>query len=157
MSTEENKTLNRRYWEEVFNQKNLAAIDELCTADFVYHSASGLIRGSGAFKQFLLMYFRAFPDLHILIEDQIAEGDKVVVRNTVTGTHQGALMGIAPTGKRVTVSSIHVTRFVNGKGVEDWGIEDMLGLMQQLGIIPSLPTSNIIRGEGVSTIRQQRG
>ncbi len=138
MSTEDNKALNRRFWEEVFNQKSLAAIDELCTADFVYHSASGPIRGTDAFKQFLLMYFHAFPDLHILIEDQIAEGDKVVARNTVTGTHQGDLMGIAPTGKRVRVSSIHVTRLVNGKSVEDWGNEDALGMMQQLGILPAM-------------------
>lgn len=138
MSPEENKALNRRFWEEIFNQKNLAAIDELCTADFVYHSAAGPIHGSEAFKQFLRMYFHAFPDLHILIEDHIAEEDKVVVRNTVTGTHQGALMGIAPTGKRMRLSSIHVTRLVNGKGVEDWGNEDMLGLMQQLGVIPAM-------------------
>ena len=135
MSTEENKALNRRFWEEVFNQKNLAAIDDLCRADFVYHGASGPIRGSEAFKGFLQMYFSAFPDLHIRIEDQIAEGEKVVVRNTVTGTHQGALMGIAPTGKRVQISSIHVTRFVGSKSVEDWGNEDMLGLMQQLGVL----------------------
>jgi steroid delta-isomerase-like uncharacterized protein len=136
MYNEDNKALNRRFWDEVFNQKNLAAIDELCRADFVYHGASGPIRGSEAFKRFLQMYFSAFHDLHIHIEDQIAEGEKVVVRNTVTGTHQGALMSIAATGKRVQISSNHVTRLVDGKSVEDWGNEDMLGLLQQLGVIP---------------------
>ena len=138
MSTEDNKALNRRFWEEVFNQKNLAAIDELCRADFVYHGAFGPIRGSEAFKRFLQIYFGAFPDLHIRIEDQIAEGEKVVVRNTIMGTHQGALMGIAPTGKRVQISSIHVTRLVGSKSVEDWGNEDMLGLMRQLGVLPPM-------------------
>ena len=136
MSTEENKALMRRFWEGVFNQKNLEVIDEVCTADMAYHGPTGPIQGREAFKQFIAMYLNAFPDFHITIEDMVAEGDRVAVRQTTTATHQGELMGIPPTGKRISISGIHITRVVEGKGVEDWGSDDMLGLLQQLGVIP---------------------
>jgi steroid delta-isomerase-like uncharacterized protein len=138
MSTESNKTLIRRFWEGVFNQKNLAVIDEICTPDMVYHAPTGPIQGREAFKQFIGMYLGAFPDFHITIEDIVAEEDKVAVRQATTATHQGELMGIPPSGKRISVSGIHVTRVVNGKAVEDWGNDDMLGMLQQLGVIPSM-------------------
>ena len=138
MSTEENKALMRRFWEGVFNQKNLEVIDEVCTADMVYHGPTGLIQGREAFKQFIAMYLNAFPDFHITIEDMVAEGDRVVVRQTTTATHQGELMGIPPTGKHISISGIHITRVVDGKAVEDWGSDDMLGLLQQLGVIPAM-------------------
>jgi predicted ester cyclase len=109
----------------------MAVIDEVCTADFVYHDPSGPVQGREAFKQFIGMYLSAFPDFHITIEDMVAEGDRVAVRQTTTATHQG----IPPTGKRITVSGIHITRVVDGKSVEDWGNDDVLGLMQQLGVI----------------------
>jgi steroid delta-isomerase-like uncharacterized protein len=80
---------------------------------------------------------RAFPDLHITVEDVIAEGDKVVSRNTVTGTHQGEYMGIPPTGKSITYNEIFVIRFVNGRIAETWGVLDVLSQMRQLGVIPA--------------------
>jgi steroid delta-isomerase-like uncharacterized protein len=138
MSTDANKTLVRRFWEGVFNEKNLAVIDEVCAADMVYHSPTGPIQGREAFKQYIGAYLNAFPDFHITIEDMVAEGDRVVVRQTTTATHQGELMGIPPTGKRIDVAGIHITRIVDGKGVEDWGSDDMLGLLQQLGVIPAM-------------------
>ena len=138
MSTEANKTLVRRFWEGVFNQKNLAVIDEVCAADCVLHDPSGPIRGREGLKQFIGMYLGSFPDFHITIEDIIAEGDRVVVRQTTTATHQGELMGIPPTGKRVTLSGIHLTRVADGKMVEEWANDDVLGLLQQLGVIPPM-------------------
>jgi steroid delta-isomerase-like uncharacterized protein len=80
----------------------------------------------------------AFPDTRMTIEDEIAEGDKVVIRWTIRGTHKGEYMGIAPTGKEVTVTGISVYRIERGKIVEDWSNNDMLGMLQQLGAIPSL-------------------
>lgn len=136
MSTEDNKALARRSY-EAFNQRNWADYYELCTPDFVFHMASMTIQGLEAYKQFLSMYLTAFPDLHFTIEDIIAEGDTVVVRQTARGTHQGDLMGIPPTGKQVTVSGIAISRIVNGKAVEDWFNGDDLGLLQQLGVVPA--------------------
>jgi len=78
---------------------------------------------------------RAFPDLHITVEDLIEEGDKVVSRNTVTGTHQGEYMGLPPTGKSITYNEIFIVRFVNGRIAETWGVVDVLSQMNQLGLI----------------------
>ena len=138
MSTEENRAINRRAYEEGLNQRNLAVFDELCAPDFVAHRFSRTIEGLESYKQFLSMYLTAFPDLYFTIEDEIAEGDKVVARNTWSGTHKGDFMGIPPTGKQVTVTGITIARFANGKGVEIWLDADELGMMQQLGVIPAL-------------------
>ena len=135
MSTEDNKTLARRAIEEG-NQRNWAVLDELFVPDFVYHQASMTIQGLEPYKQFLSVYLTAFPDLHLTIEDMIAEGDTVVVRQTASGTHQGDLMGIPPTDKQITVSGIAIIRVANGKVVEEWFNSDALGMMQQLGVIP---------------------
>ena len=83
-------------------------------------------------------YITAFPDLHFTIEDLIAEGGTVVVRFTTRGTHQGTLMGIPPTGKQVSGTGMFIDRIVNGKGVEQWFNSDILGLLQQLGVLPSM-------------------
>ena len=83
------------------------------------------------------MLLTASPDLHITVEDQVAEGDKVVTRYTTRGTHQGPFMGIPPTGKHVTVTGIVITRFANCKEVEEWANADWLGLLQQLGVVPT--------------------
>jgi predicted ester cyclase len=125
MSTEDHKALVRRFYEEVFNKKNMAAID-----DFV---APNHIEGA---KQSITMYLTAFPDLHVTVEDMVAEGDKVVARLTVRGTHQGAFLGIPPTGKQVTGTAIDVNRIADGKSVEHWNEMDTLGLLQQLGVGP---------------------
>jgi steroid delta-isomerase-like uncharacterized protein len=136
MSTEENKALARRAY-EALNQRDLAAFYELITPGIVLHNASMTIQGLEAYKQFVSMYFAAFPDLHFTVEDIIADGDKVVFRTTGMGTHKGDLMGIAPTGKQVTVSAINIIRVVNGKTVEEWLNNDDLGLLQQLGVVPA--------------------
>ena len=135
MSTQDNKALARRYIEELFNQKNLAVFDELCAPNFVWHNASTTMQGQESCKQFLSMLLSGFPDLHITIEDLIAEGDLVAERLTFRGTHQGDLLGIPSTGKQIHVTGLSITRVANGKCVEFWTNSDDLGLMQQLGVI----------------------
>ena len=137
MSTEENKADVRRGY-EALNQRNLAVFDELLTPDIVFHIASTTIQGLEAYKQVLSMLFTAFPDLQFTIEDMVAEGDFVVVRHTTRGTHQGNFRGIPPTGKQVSGTGMFIDRIVNGKAVEQWGNSDTLGLLQQLGVIPSM-------------------
>ena len=139
MSTEDNKALVRRLYEEVFNRGNLSTVDELLAADYIDHTAlPGTSPGPEGLKQFISMFRAAFPDLHFTIEDMIAEGDTVVVRQTYRGTHQGNLMGIPPTGKQVTISALHIYRVAGGKIVEGWVNSDDLGMMQQLGVIPPM-------------------
>jgi steroid delta-isomerase-like uncharacterized protein len=137
MSTQENKTLARRYIEEVLNQKNLALVDEMNPTDFVFHNASATMQGLEPYKQYLSMLFTAYPDMHITIEDMIAEGDIIAERVTVRGTNKGDFMGIPPTGKHITITAIYIVRFANGKGVEVWANSDDLGAMQQVGLIPT--------------------
>jgi steroid delta-isomerase-like uncharacterized protein len=136
MSTEENKAIMRRIF-EVFNTGNLALAEEVLAADIVDHQAPpGIEPGLAGFKQLVTMFRSAFPDIQMTIEDIMAEGDKVVTRSTMRGTHQGEFMGIPPTGKQFTATSIDIVRFAGGKGVEHWGNSDDLGMLQQLGIIP---------------------
>jgi steroid delta-isomerase-like uncharacterized protein len=137
MSTEQTKALVKRVWEEVFNQKKLAVVDELFASDYIYHGPQGYeFRGAESLKQLLSHYLEAFPDFHIEIEDLIAEGDKVVSRVISRGTHKGEFMGIAPTGKEWTSTAIMITRLAGGRFAEDWESRDDLGMLQQLGVIP---------------------
>ena len=138
MSTEENKATTRRFFKVVFNQGNLAVVDEIKSSNYVFHDP-GLpepVRGPEGFKDYLMMFRTAFPDLSSTIEDLIVEGEKVAVRFTFAGTQQGDLFGIPPTGKQATVSAILIARLVNGKFVEGWINYDGLGILQQLGAIP---------------------
>jgi steroid delta-isomerase-like uncharacterized protein len=135
---EENKATSRRFYEELFNRGNLEAAEDIVTPDFVIHDPNLLEepRGSEGLKRFVAMYRDAFPDLDFTIEDQIAEGEKVGTRWVAHGTHHGELMGIAPTGKRVTVRAFTLQRFSGGKIAEDWAHYDALGMMRQVGAIP---------------------
>jgi predicted ester cyclase len=137
MSTEENKALSRRVTEEIWNKKNLALADELIDANWVMHGTGGMeFKGREGFKQFFTTFTTAFPDFHVAIDDMVAEGDKVACRLTTRGTHKGDLMGIAPTGKQFTVTGIIISRSAGGKEAEMWLINDQLGMMQQLGVVP---------------------
>ena len=138
MSTEQNKMLARHLFEEVWNSKNLAVLDELVAPNFVFHNSVQTLYGSEGFKQFATTYHNAFPEAHFTIEDAIAEGDTVALRWTARGTHSGELLGIPPTGKQVTVSGITITLISNGKSVESWGEFDALGMLQQIGVIPKM-------------------
>jgi steroid delta-isomerase-like uncharacterized protein len=137
MSIEDNKATTRRIFEEVLNKGNLALVDEIVSSDNVFHTPTGPVHGLEGYKQFVNMYLSAFPDLKFTIEDEIAEGDKVVTRYTSRGTHRADLQGIPPTGKQVTVTGIVIGRFANGKLVEGWLDFDALGMLQQLGVIPA--------------------
>jgi len=137
MSTEENKVNERRLVEEGWNQGNTAVFDELLAADYLGHDTSGPMYCPAGFKQFYATYRTAFPDTHVTIEDQIAEGETVASRWTGTGTHQGPLMGIPPSGKRVRVTGITISRYASGKIVEAWFNYDTLGMLQQIGALPA--------------------
>jgi steroid delta-isomerase-like uncharacterized protein len=137
--SEVNKAIVHRSFEEVWNQGKLVVADEIYDASFVAHGLGvELPPGPEGFKQFVSVYRSAFPDLHFTIEDQFAEGDRVVARWTARGTHKGELMGIPATGKPVVVTGIDIYHIRSGKAVESWINWDALGMMQQLGVIPPM-------------------
>jgi len=138
MSTEENKALMRRLYEEVWNQGNMATVDVLLAADSVLHDPAHLVRGPEGFKAYVSAFRAAFPDLHATVEDQIAEGDRAAMRFSVIATHKGEFQGIPPTGKQITLSGINIQRIVDGKIVENWVNLDALGMLQQLGVLPPM-------------------
>ena len=138
MSTEISKALVRREYEDGVNQKDFGIRDSVLASNYIAHFP-GLppLQGIEAFRQFTSGFFAAFPDLQTTIEDLIAEGDKVAIRQTWHGTHKGNFLGIPPTGKRVSFTSTEFYRVANGVLAEEWIELDMLGLLQQIGAIPS--------------------
>jgi steroid delta-isomerase-like uncharacterized protein len=136
-TSEENRTIVRRVWEEFFIQGNLDKADEFFAPDYVNHdpAAPEDRHGPEKLRKFLSMYHNAFPDMQFTIEDMIAEGDKIVVRWTLRGTHQGDLMGIPPTNNWVAVTGMSIERISGDKIVETWDNYDALGMMQQLKVI----------------------
>ena len=137
MSAEENKAPVRRVFEQMFNEGNLDVADELLAPGYVDHDPSlpQDVHGPEGFKEYVGMYRAAFPDLHVQIQDQLAEGDRVATRWTGTGTHNGELAGITPTGKQVTLPGMEIVRIANGKLVEGWEGYDSGTLMRQLGVM----------------------
>ncbi len=138
MSTEDSTAVVRRFLDEVISRGNMAALDETCAPDLIWHGGSvGEFRSREEFKQGVSPFFSAFPDLRVTADDVLSEGDKVVCRYTWDGTHRGDFFGVPATSRRVTVSGMSVYRVAGGKIVEEWWLEDLLGLMQQLGAIPA--------------------
>ncbi|MGB8535175.1 MAG: ester cyclase [Acidobacteriaceae bacterium] len=118
---------------ELWSKGNLSVADELYSPDFVCHFVGGIEwTGLNGIKSAVLSHRTSFPDWHEKVEDIIAEGDRVVIRITSTGTQLGEFAGIAPTGKRVTIEEFHIFRLAGGKIVEQWGMPDVQGLMTQL-------------------------
>jgi steroid delta-isomerase-like uncharacterized protein len=138
--SEENKALTRRSW-EIGSEGSLEtlgdALQEVYADDIVMHEPDEDVRGIEGLKQYVSMIRSALPDLHLTLEDDIAEGNKVVSRWAAQGTHRGELMGIAPTGNQVAITGITIHRIEDGKIVEEWENWDALGLMQQIGAVPS--------------------
>jgi steroid delta-isomerase-like uncharacterized protein len=146
MSTAEeatNKATTERF-DDVLNsgdaERIFKTIDEVVAPDALIRTPLPIeATGAELAKELFARLLRAYPDLQITIEDLIAEGDKVVSRNTVTGTHQGEYMGIPPTGNSVTYNEVIITRFADGRIVETWAVVDVLAQMRQLGVIPTPP------------------
>ena len=134
MSLEQNKAIVLKFY-EAFDRQDFVQGQKLMSADIV---SLGLdtnpLQGCDAVMQYGMMMFAAFPDGRHILEEVIAEGDKVVTRGIFSGTHQGEIMGIPPTGKQVTFSVVHIDRVVDGKIVEHWGQGDTLAMMRQLGV-----------------------
>lgn len=142
MSAEENKALAKRFFDDVCNARKLNVADELFAAGHTYTDPSipGIPPGPEGQKILIGTYQTAFPDARWEVEEMLAAGDKVVTRWIGSGTHKGVLQGnpaIPPTGKKVRVMGVWIHRVSGGKIVETWNNWDMLGMLQQLGVIPS--------------------
>jgi steroid delta-isomerase-like uncharacterized protein len=137
--SKENEALVRRYVEEVYDQRKLEVIDEIFASEFTLHDPDlpGGARGPEGIKRIVETFVGGFPDLQVTLEDELSSADKVVTRWTSRGTHQGELLGIAPTGKRIHVTAVGIWRVANGKIAEAWLVYDAFGMLQQLGVASS--------------------
>lgn len=133
------KELSRRILDEVWNNQNLDAVDEMIAPNFMQHDSQSpvAVRGIDGYKQFVRYYLTAFPDCHFTVEDQMSEGHMVATRWAVTSTHAGNLGDIPATGRRTSATGISWSRVENGKFVESWTNWDTLGMLQQLGVMPA--------------------
>jgi steroid delta-isomerase-like uncharacterized protein len=136
MSTEENKAIVRRFFDEGPSKGNLSTADELLSPDFVIHVPLPSSPGIKGMNEIITACRAAFEHLNVTVEDMIAEGDNVAARFTAHGMHKGDFMGLPATGKPITMTGIEIFRIKDGKICELWGEANLLGLMQQLGIIP---------------------
>ncbi|MCG3117903.1 MAG: hypothetical protein ALAOOOJD_00015 [bacterium] len=133
-----NTAAMKRFYAEVMNKGNVKVIDELVDAKFVDHLVTpGISADKAGLTQFMTMLHAAFPDLQVTFEDIIAKGDKVWVYSTMRGTQKGEFMGMPASGKKIEVKGFDIVRFVNGKAVEHWGLNDDYTMLQQLGVIPA--------------------
>jgi len=140
MSAEENKSLIRRYFEAIdaaCATGNADILDEFLAPDYVTHNPfPGMVPGLEGAKRVFMMFVASAPGTHV-VEDLIAEGDKVVARISANGTHEGELLGIPRTGKQITMTAMTIWRIADGKIVEHWTEMNVLGLLQQLGVVPT--------------------
>jgi steroid delta-isomerase-like uncharacterized protein len=136
----ETKTLIRRWFDEVWNRGNPAAIDEMLASNAVVHGLTFDLHGPAAFKEFQRAYRTAFPDIRLQVDEVVAEGDLVVARWSGSGTHRGDILGFAGTGKTVEFTGMAMGRIQGGKIVEGWNNFDQLGMLQQLGVV-TLPAA----------------
>ena len=141
----ENKTVARRILEEAFGKGDLKVIDQCVAASHVDHDPANppsLPNGPAGIRMIVQLYRGAFPDLRMTIEDQLADGDRVVTRWTARGTHQGNLNELAPTGRKVVVTGITIDRLIGGKIAESWTTWDQAGMLQQVGALPRARASD---------------
>ena len=136
----ENKALCRRFIDAI-NHRHVDECVAMLSPDYVYRGPGLEVRGPEGWRQLLDVYLTAFPDLAFTIDDLVAEDDKVAIRFTAQGTHQGELSGVAPSGRHVSVPCIIISRIVNGRIVEDFEVFDNLGMFQSIGTLPALPAS----------------
>lgn len=133
--SEQNKKTARRIFEEIESQGKMEVAEEIFANDFVDHLPFGEMGGIEGAKQFAIMLRSAFPDLHVTVEDQVAEGDKVATRFIARGTHQGEFLGVPASDNKMEITGMIISRIANGKIVEQWGNPDLLSLMQQIGAV----------------------
>ena len=133
MSAEETRAVVERFWDEIWNKKNLRVVDEMLPDDVVIHNFGNVVQGREAWRQSFDPFFTGFPDLRFTSEFMIVDGDKAAVRWVAKGTHTGVFRGIPPTGKEIRIGGMAGYRVVEGKIVEGWSHPDTLGLMMQLG------------------------
>jgi predicted ester cyclase len=134
MSSEQQKAIVRRFFDEVWNQQKLEVIADIFASTIILN---GHPIDRTVLAQIIASRRAAFPDIQVTVEDQLADGDQVATRRTWRGTQQGTYRGIAPTGKHVTWMQIGMVRFVEGRIVEDWVIADEVSLLEQLGALPT--------------------
>lgn len=130
------KATMERIYEEVFNQGNVDVIDELLADDFVEHEAlpPGIPQGKDAPRAYTTMFRSAFPDFRMAIQEMLQDGNKVITRVRVSGTHKGEFIGIPPTDNTFEVTAVDIVEFRDNKGIGHWGVMDMAGMMEQLGV-----------------------
>jgi len=137
MSTEENKAIVRRFFEEGPSKGDISAADDLLSPDFAMHVPLPASPGVEGINEVITACRAAFEHLNVTVEDMIAEGDTVAARFTARGIHKGDFMNLPASGKPITMTGIEIFRIKEGKIAEIWGEANLFGLMQQLGIIPS--------------------
>jgi steroid delta-isomerase-like uncharacterized protein len=150
------KQVMNRFVKELWNERRLEVADAIFAKDCLTHQlrsggqADAVPRGPQAIKEHVAGWIASFPDLHFSIEQMLSEGDRVVMQLLVEGTHQGAWLGISPSGKKIQIQMFTVHRVVQGKIVEDWVLVESLGVFQQLGVIPDTAdlVQNFLRQQG---------
>jgi steroid delta-isomerase-like uncharacterized protein len=137
MSTPSDSRLIHRLFEDVINRRNVAAADSYIHPDYVNHDFPSPAPGAEGFKAVVGFFLEAFPDMTVNVEDEFGTGDQIASRGRFTGTHRGNFMGVPATGKTVNISYVDIWRLEDGKLRENWVQMDLLGLMQQLGVVPA--------------------
>ena len=162
MSPQKNLLLCLNFGQRMINERDLSLVPQFIASNSVHHELGDVppdFRGGpNAMAQFLTLYLRAFPDLHLSFEDALADRDRVVTRWHLEGTHDGPLMGIAPSGRRVSIEGIRIDRIENGKIAESWMQLDTLGLLEQIGALPKLRREPLreMTDESLPAMRESR-
>lgn len=141
MAVEENKAVVHRFFDEVMNAHNAAAIDQILAPNFLNYFAGRPPSDRETVRRYLPLYPAAFPDVHTTVEDMVAENDQVSVRFTLRGTHQGEFMGLPPSGRAVTMGGMALFRLANGQIIEEYVNEDTASLIQQISPAPPRPAA----------------
>jgi len=143
-NAEANKAKTRQFYDEVMNQHKMETVDALCAADFTDHNPEPGHSGKGTadLKQVFAGWNAAFPDMHVAVDNMVAEGDMVATAFTVTGTWKGEMMGMKPTGKSFKVNGTDFVKIKDGKATDRWGAFDTYGMLMQIGVIPAPGANN---------------
>ncbi len=138
MTSQQHSATMQTWMREAINAGNLAVVDELAHPDYIYRNPTEELRGAEAIKGLFATYRAAFPDFHVHVDERVADGDRIAQAFTITGTHRGEFMGIAATGNRIEVHGFVLSRFADGKIVEEWEVIDQLTFLEQLGAVELL-------------------